>query len=258
MIYGELTSPRLKEAASGAVALLPLAAIEQHGDHLPVVTDTAIVSEIASRVEKALPDQVALLPTLWCGSSHHHLGFPGTVSISSETYIIVLSDLMRCLLRAGFSRIVLLNGHGGNHVPALEAVYRVNLENENAPVPPWLAVATYWNVAAQELAGQTFMETPRLSHACEYETSLMLALRVDWVEMKRAVGHAPSRQSKFYDPLGYTPSRVAVSETFRQLSPNGALGSPEKATPEKGAQLFDLITGSMTEFLRDFRGWVRE
>jgi len=257
MIYGELTSPELGRRAPKTVALLPIAATEQHGDHLPVITDTALVAEIARRAEAGLPKKVALLPTLWVGSSHHHLGFPGTLSIRSETYILVLKDLIDSLLSAGFRRIVLLNGHGGNVVPAAEALYRVALEHPESAAP-WVVNATYWHVARRELAAQKFMESPNLTHACEFETSMMLGLRTDWVKMNKARGRRAERHSRFYDPLGYTPSRVSVSETFAQMTETGAMGNPAKATAEKGGKLFDLIVPAVIEFLDEFSNWKFE
>lgn len=254
MIYGELTSPELGRIASKTIALLPIAATEQHGNHLPVITDTALVTEIARRAEAALPKKVALLPTLWVGSSHHHLGFAGTMSIQSETYVRVLKDMMDCLLGSGFKRIVLLNGHGGNVNPAAEALYRVALEHPEANAP-WVTCATYWGLARRELASQKFMESPNLTHACEFETSMMLGLRTDWVQMSKAKGRRVERHSKFYDPLSYTPSRVSVGETFAHMTDIGAMGSPEKATAAKGKKLFDLITPSVIEFLDEFSTW---
>ncbi|MFV0337351.1 MAG: creatininase family protein [Chthoniobacterales bacterium] len=257
MIYGDFTSPAIKEISPNAVAVLPLAATEQHGDHLPIITDTALVTEVAQRLEKALPEKVALLPTLWVGSSHHHLGFPGTISIQSETYVRVLKDLIDSLLKAGFRRVVLLNGHGGNVLPASEALYRVALERPENDAP-WVTCATYWNVASRELAEQNFMETPKLTHACEYETSMMLALRLDWVKMELAKGSRVERYSKFYDPLSYTPSRIAASESFTQMTASGAMGSPEKATAEKGEKLFKIITSPLIEFVDEFSEWKFE
>ncbi len=254
MIHGDLTSPALGRKASRTIALLPLGALEQHGNHLPVVTDTALVTEIARRAEATLPDKVSLLPTLWAGSSHHHLGFPGTVSISSETYINVLQDLVDCLIAIGYQRIVLLNGHGGNITPASEALYRLALKHQG-PRPPWITLASYWQIAAGELAAQTFMESPRLTHACEYETSMMLALRTDWVDLRQAKGRRAARRSRYYDPLGYQPSRVSVCETFDQMTDTGAMGSPEKATALKGRQLFDLVSDVVVDFLREFSTW---
>jgi creatinine amidohydrolase len=252
MIYADLTSEDIARIAPGTVAVLPLAAIEQHGFHLPVVTDTAIATELGRRVEKALDSKVVLLPTLWAGSSHHHLAFKGTLSISSETYVRVLCDLLESLLAAGFRRIFLLNGHGGNQTPFAEALYRIGLQRPGA----WIAAQSYWKLAAAELSAQDFMETPALSHACEYETSLMLALKPEKVRMERAQGCVTPRNSAFYDPLGYGPSVVEVVETFDRMTPHGAMGSPELGTPEKGQRLLELITRKLTEFLCEFAEWA--
>ena len=83
----------------------------------------------------------------------------------------------------------------------------------------------------------------------------MLGVRTDWVKMSLARGRRAERHSKFYDPLSYTPSRVAVSESFAQMTENGAMGSPQKATAEKGEQLFQLVSQSLVEFLTEFSTW---
>jgi len=254
MIFGDLTSPDIGRIAATKVAVLPLAAVEQHGDHLPVVTDSAIVTELACRVERQLSDHIVLLPTLWAGCSHHHLRFPGTLSLSSDTYVLVICDLVESLLSSGFRRIFLLNGHGGNQIPFSEALYRLALKRSGAKI----AAQSYWRLAARELSAQNFMSSPNLTHACEYETSMMLALRNDWVKMEKAAGAHPKRDSAFYDPMGYVPSRVFVSETFESLSPNGALGSPELATAEKGQHLLEIIETCVVGFLRDFSQWPTE
>mgnify|MGYP002630976435 CR=1 FL=1 len=251
MLYTELTSPELGRTAPGAIAVLPLAAVEQHGDHLPVVTDTAIATEFARLAEAAMPEQIVLLPTLWVGSSHHHLGFPGTLSISSETYVRVVRDLVECLIATGFRRIFLLNGHGGNQTPFAEALFRLGQDRQDL----WVVAQSYWKLAAKEMAAANFMQTPALSHACEYETSLMLALREDWVKMNLAKGNGPSLGSAFYDRQNYEPSRVVVSETFKQMTPNGAMGSPELGTAVKGRKLFETISPVIIEFLREFSTW---
>lgn len=253
MNYADLTSPELGRLAPKLIAVLPLAAVEQHGDHLPVVTDTAIANELARRVEEALPDQVAMLPTLWCGSSHHHMGFPGTLSLRSETYVHVLVDLVESLMQTGFRRIFLLNCHGGNQTPFAEALYRLNLKHQG-PNEPWIAAASYWHLATEELSAQSFMETPKLTHACEYETSLMMALRLDWIKGEPR-GESGRIESEFFDTLHYKPSRVVIARTFDQLSSNGALGSPEKASAEKGHQLYPLISDAIVNFLREFATW---
>ena len=88
------------------------------------------------------------------------------------------------------------------------------------------------------------------------ETSLMMALRLDWIK-EPARGKSGRKISQFYDPLNYIPSRVVVSQSFDQLSSNGALGSPEKATAEKGQRLYPLIADALVKFLQEFATWKR-
>src|SRR5688500_47793 len=112
MHLNEMTWPEVRAAAQQTppvVAILPIAAIEQHGPHLAVSTDTAVVTAIAEQVEAALAQTVLLCPTLPFGSSHHHLAFPGTLSLSPELYVQVLVELVDSLLESGFRSIVLLN-----------------------------------------------------------------------------------------------------------------------------------------------------
>lgn len=255
MKYSHLTSPEIERLAPGLTAVVPMGAVEQHGPHLPVITDALIAQELADRVDVVLNDSIAVLPAIWCGSSHHHLGFPGTVSVRSAVLIDTIFDIVDCLKRSGFRRIFLLNGHGGNQTPFAEALYRANLAHRGEH-EPWVAAASYWNLAADELARQSFMETPRLSHACEYETSLMLALRPELVRTPR-IAAAAGVGSRFYDPTGMNPSSVFVCQSFDQMTANGAMGAPEKATAEKGHKLLELITRVLVDFLTEFPGWKR-
>ncbi|MEO2045830.1 MAG: creatininase family protein [Pirellulales bacterium] len=90
---------------------------EQHGHHLPLLTDTYLVTEVAERVEQTLLDKVLLTPTLWLGASDHHLDFPGTISVPNTFYVEMIKNMVRCFVKAGFRRVLLLNGHGGNIAP---------------------------------------------------------------------------------------------------------------------------------------------
>lgn len=252
MIYHQLTSPEIGRIARKSIALLPIAATEQHGPHLPVVTDTALITEIARQAHAALESEIVLLPTLWVGSSDHHLGFPGTLSLSSETYIQVLQELGESLLKTGFQRIVFLNGHGGNITALSEALYRLALTPRKDA--PWIVGATYW-LLDRSTDVQSFMETPKLTHAGEYETSMMLALRLDGIKMDLARNGQIKPWSKFYDPTGRRPSAVMVSEDFSEITTNGTRGHPEKATAEKGERLLAHYSQLLITFLTEFAHW---
>ena len=93
------------------VVVVPTGALEQHGRHLPLLTDAILVTEVAERVEKKLSDQVLLVPTLWLGASDHHLDFPGTLSLPNTVYAEMIKHVLQCCVGAGFRRIMFLNGH---------------------------------------------------------------------------------------------------------------------------------------------------
>jgi creatinine amidohydrolase len=110
------------------VVIAPLGAFEQHGPHLPFTTDTDIVTAIAAAVERANPDRIVLLPTLWLGHSTHHMRFPGTLDLRQMHYIALIQDLCRSIFSMGATKILLLNGHGSNDVPVRAALREVKTE----------------------------------------------------------------------------------------------------------------------------------
>ncbi|MEY4689819.1 MAG: Creatinine amidohydrolase, partial [Verrucomicrobiota bacterium] len=125
MHLAEMTSPQLAALPRETPIVFPIAAVEQHGGHLPVVTDTRLVGEVARRAEAALSGQVVFAPVLWLGNSDHHLDFPGTLSAPPRPYLDLLGGLAENVLRHGFKRVVFLNGHGGNDVPGRQAVFEL-------------------------------------------------------------------------------------------------------------------------------------
>ncbi|MCS7016118.1 MAG: creatininase family protein, partial [Gemmatales bacterium] len=115
MRWGELTWPQLRAVPRDqVVVVVPIAACEQHGPHLPTLTDTILCTAVADNLEARLPNQVLLLPTLWLGASHHHLPFGATLSLDALEHAALLTQLLRPVLREGYRRLLILNGHGGN------------------------------------------------------------------------------------------------------------------------------------------------
>src|SRR5438445_10870133 len=115
MRFHDMTVPLLRQVPRHTtVVVAPIAACEQHSEHLPTITDTILVTGVAEGVERKLPRDVLLLPTLWFGASSHHLRFGATLSAEVDTHIDILCDLLTPLLDDGYQRVMLLNGHGGN------------------------------------------------------------------------------------------------------------------------------------------------
>src|SRR4051794_1455058 len=182
MRFAEMTAPEiLNVSPEKSVVLAPIAACEQHSRHLPVFTDSILVGAVADGVERNLPDRVLLLPVLWLGASEHHLPFGGTLTATLPTYEQMLVDLLTPLLRDGFSRILILNGHGGNNDPLRIALRRLDAVFPRAI----LTGSAYWELAQAELAGLCDGPHKQVGHACEIETSMMMHLRPDLVHADR-------------------------------------------------------------------------
>jgi creatinine amidohydrolase len=242
--FAELNREQLR-AASDALVVLPIGATEQHGPHLPTGTDfftiTAVAEESARIAGGDIP--VIVTPSLPFGSSDHHLLFGGTLSLSTETYYRVLRELLESLATDGFTRIFLLNGHGGNHELAELAARDVVLKREVN-----VGAASYWAIAWDGLVGAGAHLGRRLpGHAGDFETSMMLALRPDLQP-----GPLPHR-----DNAGDTDPRVRVAPWRTELhgfwkSINGHTDSPDQATASKGQQFFDVITAEVAKALVSF------
>jgi creatinine amidohydrolase len=232
LLFAELTAPAIREIPRESTLIVaPIAACEQHGPHLPVFTDTILATAVAEGVERALPDRVLLLPTLWLGASDHHLPFGGTLTASLPTYEAMLLDLLTPALDSGFGRVLVLNGHGGNNDPLRVALRRLDRIYPRAI----LSGAAYWDLAAEEVAGLCQGPLKGVGHACEVETSLMLHLRPDLV-----------RRDLIRDDPDMTPDALAGvtwARDFGRKTDHGVVGHPERADAEKGGRMLAAIVG---------------
>jgi creatinine amidohydrolase len=210
---------------------------------------------VAMAAEERMADEIVLCPTLAFGSSHHHLAFGGTLSLAPELYTQVIVDLISSLLQNGFRRIVLLNGHGGNITPVKQALALLS-HRYDATLQPNIALVTYWELAGDVFSGASPMESPALSHACEYETSLMLHLFPEKVRMENVVrAERPERNGYigWEDDEAYRGVSVFKQTAF--ISGNGSSGEPQLATAEKGRHLYEHAVQSLVTFLASFANW---
>ncbi|MFM7318408.1 MAG: creatininase family protein [Isosphaeraceae bacterium] len=239
MKFAEMTAPAIGRIdKSRTVVIAPIAAIEQHSRHLPVVTDTVLVTAVAEGVEKALPDHVLLLPTQWLGASEHHLPFGGTLTATLPTYELMLMEILRPLLHQGFGRVMLLNGHGGNIDPLQVALRRLDREFTGSV----LTGAAYWDLAAKELAALCSGPRKSMGHACELETSMMMHLRPDLV-----------RADEIVDDPDLTPDSVKSifwARDFGRRTAHGAVGYPSHATAEKGKAMVEAASAAVARVAR--------
>lgn len=231
------------------VCVVPLGSLEQHGLHLPLWTDTAIVSEIARRLEQRLPEQVVLAPVQPVGYSPHHARF-GCMSLDLSAYMALIRNLCRSLALMGFQRVFLLNGHGGNDVPCRAAMCELKVELPDLRV----AFASYWTPAAEAFGRIRTSPPGGMGHACEMETSVMLALYPEQLRMSQAQDDGPVTRAeegaRIPDMLRAQPYYMV--RNFDELSATGTLGCPSAASREKGARFLDAAVDAVSGLIRAF------
>ena len=244
-ILAELSWPaaqrRLREVD---LALLPVGAIEQHGPHLPLDTDAFDADYLARRVAEECSDPRPLvLPLVPYGVSYHHDDFSGTLSIGPDTLSTLIFEIGMSAARNGISKLVIINGHGGNS-PALH--FAAQMINRDARI--FTCVDT-GESSDHDIDALT--ETPNDVHAGEVETSTSLAIRPELVDMSLARPFVPDFSSRF---LNFTSKRsVGWYTRVAQISPNGVLGDPTKASVEKGHKIWDVMVKNLVEFVEDIR-----
>lgn len=224
------TNIRDLDKAEGVV-ILPVGATEQHGPHLPTVTDTLQVTRVLEAALENLPDSVSAwtLPALPYGKSLEHLSFPGTISLSGATLGAVVMDIAKSVRRAGFRRFALLNGHGGN-VGVLDAAAR-DIRAETG-LMSFCVGPSYWLQAPFEVSEP---EARYGIHAGELETSLMLALEPSLVHMDRAVKQFP----EFPEGELHLFGAAAAAWLTDDWSASGVFGDATLGTAEKGEALLE-------------------
>jgi creatinine amidohydrolase len=231
-----------------AIAVIPIGSIEQHGPHLPVQVDTLLVSEVARRTARLVADKlpIVVIPTIWSGLAEHHMSLGGTLTLDLTTFFSLVRGIVRSVARNGLSKILLLNGHGGNMAALNAFVGELSVE---LSLP--IALATYWIPAQQEFS-RILEKQPSVAHACEAETSMLLALRPDLVAMSELERVNPPRE------WGGGNSDVYVWRTVSDWSPSGVAGVPSAANAEKGEKLLDAAARALADRLGDGRIWGME
>ncbi len=146
MQLADMTWTAIQNLDRNTPVVIPVAAVEQHGHHLPVYTDSLLLGEVIRRVAAATEQKVLFAPLQWLGNSHHHIDFPGTVSAGPRLYLDLLVELMETFIGYGFRRILFLNGHGGNITPGKQAVFEVRQRHRHRD-DLLLLFATYWDFA---------------------------------------------------------------------------------------------------------------
>jgi creatinine amidohydrolase len=237
-------------AAQNAAVILPIAATEQHGPHLPVMTDSRLGQELAHRAARiAYPSRPTVVtPVVWAGLSEHHMPFGGTLTVSHATFRAVVGDLIDALIRHGFRDILISNSHGGNIIAMQQIV-----DELSGTVDATLVATTYAIEAATEI-GPLLDDQPGVQHAGEAETSMMLACEGDLVD---ASDLASLGSTVLDGPSFLKAGRASYRwRPFAHVTENGVAGIPEKATAKKGEALLEASAAALAALIIDPETWA--
>lgn len=248
------TWPEVRELVdSGAVVVVPVGALEQHGAHLPLETDFRMALTVAEHAaeratERGTPTLVT--PPVWSGYSPHHMDFPGSVTLRGDTLRAVIRDVATSLWHHGFRKILLLNGHGGNANILNASVQELRFEHGVR-----ITAASYWSFATDTMRQWRKSGPGGIDHACEMEMSLMLHLRPEHTHPDRVRDATWFPNSAYLTGDLLVGAPVAVSWSFGELSDDGTLGDPTVATAERGRELFEAIVDEAASFVAEFATW---
>ncbi|MFH8625910.1 creatininase family protein [Streptomyces vietnamensis] len=248
--WNRLTAAELRAlAARDAVVLLPVGATEQHGPHLPTGVDDFLASEVCRRAAALASEHtgVVVAPPIPIGLSEHHMPFGGTISLTLPTFHALLRDICRSVVRAGFSRILIVNGHGGN----MTALHALTTELTVELATP-IAFASYFG-AGRDVVRDTLEAQDGLMHACEGETSMMMALSPELIRTEHLdEAHGP----RITLPAESTEP-VYMAVTFDRITESGVAGDARVASPAKGERLLAGCARALADALvRD--PWAKE
>jgi creatinine amidohydrolase len=249
--FGKLTWPEVAWAAGeGRVPIVPIATLEDHGRHLPVDTDLVLVEAVCRGAAGRLPAETVLLPPIVHGYSPHHMDFPGTITIRWDTFCRYCTDVALSLVRHGFERVLLVNGHGSNQ-NLVETAARLAMVEE----PESLVAASFYLVSEKSARViEEVRDSTRggMAHACELETSLYLHLQPEAVDMSEAVDERgyPATNHAWMD---WSDGPLKLMPWWSSFSESGVQGDATRATAEKGRALLEAATEEIATYVRELR-----
>jgi creatinine amidohydrolase len=236
MILGSCTWQEVRDLDRELVCVIPTGSLEQHGPHLPLLTDTLLSTKVCELAETQRSESVLLYPGVWLGCSSHHMAMAGTCTASVGTYVAVLSEIIESALAHGFRKFLVINGHGGNTEANGVALRELKASYSDAV----FAHAGYY--ALIQNGGSDVLKGPLKSirHACEAETSMMLHLFPDLVRLDRLRDDGLSA-----DPP--PPAGLNVIHHFDEITEEGSWGSATFAEAETGRVLIEAAIAGVCQ-----------
>ena len=246
--WSDYTSEEFSRLDRGnIVAVLPVGATEQHGPHLPLSVDSAIVSGMVAAIVERLPEtsRTLFLPTQPVGKSNEHARYPGTLTFSAQTLISMWCEIGACVAASGVRKMVLLNSHGGQ-ISIMDIVARELRQRHGMMV---FSVNWFGHGLPDGLYDEH--ETLHGIHAGDMETSVMLAMHPDLVVMDKAQNFSTLTETFESEYRHIALSGAKPGWQMHDINPFGAAGNAAAATTEKGRQTIDYAADRLVEVLAE-------
>jgi len=247
MIWDQLTSPDIDALNKNIPVILPVAAIEQHGAHLPLATDRMIGEYFCQQLHENIPEKVLILPAMSVGCSEHHMDFSGSLTLQHDTFLRQAEDILESVAFHGFKNLIIFNSHGGN-----SGIGQVIVEHFGKRHPECrIVLATWWKIAGEELFELNETGAGGVGHAGEFETSLMMHIapelvRHDKIREKRAI-----KGFEWAEGDLLRGSRAFLYRSFKSMNPDGVIGEPKKISAEKGQKITVRVIKALKKIVLD-------
>ena len=249
MYWEQLTSPQVKTMDKNLPVILPVAAVEQHGPHLPLATDKMIGEHFCKVLNEEIPDDVVILPTISVGCSEHHMDFEGSLSVRHDTLLRQLQHISGCVVKYGFKNLLILNSHGGNQAIGQTFVETFGFRNPQCRI----ALATWWRISLEALNQITQTPPGGTGHAGEFETSLMLHIAPDLVQLDKIAVKSNVPTFRWAEGDLLRAGNVSLYRTMKAMTPNGVFGDPSAGTMEKGVAITRVVVKALREIIMDLK-----
>lgn len=227
------------------IVLIPVGSNEQHGPNLAISMDIVGATEFCRRASAMMYPKAIVAPSMPWGVSYHHMNFPGTITLTPDTFVQILVEVIASLQEHGFERFMIVNGHGGNIAPLGNAVVRINEELS----PAFVGFGTYFSFADKDI-NEKFDVTGVIGHACQMETSAAMYLAPQIVKSDAL---APGDMTDMTHGFRQTMQKYGVTVPWRfdEYTRNGALGDATTSSLEYGTAMMESALNNFTEFLKE-------
>ncbi len=248
MFWEFLAYTTIREIDRRTPLIINIGSIEQHGPALPVSTDSLIGWKMVEELEKRMPDKVLVLPQVKIAYSQHHMDFPGSITVSHETLMHYIEDIVDSVVHHGFRNILLFNSHGGN-----QATVQVLVEKLGNKYPHVnMMGTTWWNLCGDFLSEICESGIMGNGHAAEFEFSLIESICPEKIDyQKKSAGSRPNVGLSWSTNDLIHASKVSLQRTFREMTLDGTFGLTENANADKGKRILAAVNDRFVSLIND-------